>query len=268
MQVQSLGFRTELFFPQFDGHITDRGDYLVVLTPTNPTFFWGNFLLFAQAPRPGDFERWQTVFRREIGEQINAHHMAFAWDTITGDAGEIQPFLDNGFNFMESVVLTTRQVHPPPKLNHEVTVRPLGEDWEWAKALENQILCRDPDHSLEGYTLFKQQQMARYRAMARAGWGQWFGAFLDKQLVADLGLYCRDGIGRFQNVGTHPDFRRRGICGTLVYQAACYGFDTLKAQTLVMIADEHYHAAKIYESIGFSPTEHLVALDWWEKDTA
>jgi len=131
--------------------------------------------------------------------------------------------------------------------------------------LENQILCRESAFGLEGYTVFKRQQMARYRAMVRAGWGQWFGAFLDNRLVADLGLFCREGIGRFQTVGTHPDYRRRGICGTLVYQAACYGFEHLDAQTLVMIADEAYHAAKIYESVGFTPSEHLVALDWWDK---
>ena len=265
MNIQSLGYRTDLFFPQFDGHIIDQGDYLVVLTPSNPTYHWGNFLLFAQPPGKGDFDRWKSIFSREFRAQADTHHMAFGWDTINGEAGEIQPFVNDGFTIDESVVLSTQQVNSPPKFNQEIVVRPITEDWEWDQALENQILCRDTVYGLKGYTVFKQQQMARYREMVRAGWGQWFGAFLDNRLVADLGLYCREGIGRFQTVGTHPDFRRRGICGTLVYQAARYGFEKLGAQTLVMIADENYHAAKIYESVGFNPTEHQVALVWWDK---
>ena len=41
MEVKSLGCRTDLIFPKFDGIITDRGDYLVVRSPLNPTFYWG-----------------------------------------------------------------------------------------------------------------------------------------------------------------------------------------------------------------------------------
>jgi hypothetical protein len=34
-----------------------------------------------------------------------------------------------------------------------------------------------------------------------------------------------------------------------------------------MVADEDYHAAKIYETVGFRPTERQVSLDWWDKDS-
>jgi predicted GNAT family acetyltransferase len=81
--------------------------------------------------------------------------------------------------------------------------------------------------------------------------------------VADLGLFVIDGVGRFQSVETLPEFRRRGICGTMVYQVANYGFERLGAKRLVMIADEFYHAAKIYESVGFRPTERQVGLEKW-----
>lgn len=120
----------------------------------------------------------------------------------------------------------------------------------------------------EGYRAFKERQMARYRGMVRAGLGHWFGAFLEGRLVADLGVF-RDGeLGRFQSVGTHPNFRRRGICGTLVYRAASYAYEAMGIRTLVMVADEHYHAARIYESVGFRPTEKQRGLGWWNKEAA
>jgi hypothetical protein len=39
------------------------------------------------------------------------------------------------------------------------------------------------------------------------------------------------------------------------------------AKTLVMVADENYHAAKIYESVGFRSTERQIGIDLWKRDT-
>jgi ribosomal protein S18 acetylase RimI-like enzyme len=265
MQVHSLGYRTDLIFPAFDGQILDRGDYLVILTPTNPTFYWGNFLLFPNPPGEGDLERWKALFTREIGSQIRAEHFAFGWDTVSGEVGAAQPFLDEGFNLSQTVVLATQQVKIPPKYNREVEVRPLTSDEDWEQATQNQIACRQTGHTLEGYTRFKRDQMRRYHLMSRAGLGHWFGAFLGSRLVAELGVFTSGKLGRFQQVGTHPNYRRQGICGALVYQASRYAFEKMEVETLVMVADENYHAAKIYESLGFQPREHQVGIDWWPK---
>jgi len=265
MEVQSLGYRTDLIFPKFDGQILDRGDYLVILTPMNPTYYWGNFLLFPNPPKDGDLENWKAIFSKEIGAQIQAEHFTFGWDTVVGELGEHKPFLDEGFDLCQSIVLSTQQVTVPPKYNREVVIRPLADDWEWEQATQNQIACREPEYTLEGYQVFKRDQMKRYRQMVNTGLGWWFGAFLGKQLVADLGVFATEDIGRFQNVGTHPDYRRRGICGALVYQASRFAFEHKKIKTLVMVADENYHAAKIYESVGFQPKEHQAGLIWWKK---
>jgi ribosomal protein S18 acetylase RimI-like enzyme len=265
MQVHSLGYRTDLIFPAFDGQILDRGDYLVILTLTNPTFYWGNFLLFQNPPGEGDLEKWKTLFAREIGSKIRAGHFAFGWDTVDGETGAVQPFLEAGFNLSQNVVLAAQQVNIPPKYNREAEVRPLASDEDWEQATQNQIACRDPEHTLEGYRVFKTDQMRRYRQMSQAGLGHWFGAFLGSRLVAELGVFTSGKLGRFQQVGTHPDYRRQGICGALVYQASRYALEKMNAETLVMVADENYHAAKIYESIGFQPRERQVGLDWWPK---
>lgn len=263
MELRSLGYRTDLFFARFEGIIEDRGEYLVILTPSNPTFFWGNYLLFANPPRPGDLERWQALFRQEISARQTTHHMVFGWDSVDGDSGEVQPFLDDGFHLAENVVLAAQQVNLPPKYNHEVAMRPLMEDWEWDAALQLQVDCREPEHEFDSYMVYKKAKFQRYRDMQRAGLGHWFGAFVGDRLVADLGLFCMDGIGRFQSVETDPEFRRQGICGTLVHYAAQYGLEQMGARTLVMLADEHYHAARIYESVGFRPVERQRGLERW-----
>ncbi len=265
MEIRSLAYRTDLIFPKFDGIILDRESYLVILSPSNPTFYWGNFLLFQNPPGKDDLGNWKAIFAREIGSRINPEHFAFGWDSPEGYIGQVQPFLEDGFNLNRSVVLTTRQVVQPPNFNRDVIIRPITADWEWEQALQNQIECRPSGFSSQGYQVFKQNQMIRYRRMTGLGLGFWFGAFLHEHLVADLGLFVSGKIARFQQVETHPEFRRRGICGALVYQASCYAFDRMNVDTLVMVADEEYHAARIYESIGFIPGEHQVGLDWWGK---
>ena len=59
-------------------------------------------------------------------------------------------------------------------------------------------------------------------------------------------------LARFQLVETHPDVRGRGLAGTLVHHVSRYGFDTLGAETLVMVADPEYLAIRLYRSVGFS----------------
>ena len=67
-------------------------------------------------------------------------------------------------------------------------------------------------------------------------------------------------VARFQLVGTDPKHGRRGVCSTLVHDAAEHARTELDVATFVVAADATHHAARIYESIGFRPTEHLVAL--------
>ncbi len=265
MTVRSLGYRTDLLFLRFDGEVTDRGDHLAVRTPTNPTFHWGNFLLFDGPPGKDDFERWRGLFAEEIGKPPDVEHVAFGWDGVDGAVGEVGPFLDAGFRLDDAVVLAAASVRRPPKYCEEAEVRPLREAWEWEAVVEAQVAGRDPEYGEAGYRTFALRQMARRRAMVDAGLGLWFGAFLDGRLAGDLGVFAFEGLGRFQSVGTHPDFRRRGVCGALVHQAAAYAFERMGAKRLVMVADAHYHAARIYESVGFAPVERQMGLTWWRR---
>lgn len=47
MDVRSPGNRPGLIFQRFEGEPLDRGDYLVLLTLSNPAYCWGNMLVFA-----------------------------------------------------------------------------------------------------------------------------------------------------------------------------------------------------------------------------
>jgi len=270
MNLRSLACRTDLIFPRYDGEITDRGHYLVVKTPDNPGFYFGNFLLFAQAPAAGDFPRWCSLFEKEFGANPLIRHKTFLWDAIGDDPGELQPFVDHGYDLEKSSVLTASSVrrpdkHWPDSHGNELTVRPLQGDADWSAVIENQIQCRQEHFEIEAYRGFKTKQMNRYRRMSEAGLGYWFGAFYQGRIVADLGVYFDGTVARFQSVETHPEFRRKGACGTLVHQASLYVLEKHGIQHLVMVADAGSHPARIYESVGFLPTEKQYAAFWYDK---
>ena len=260
MTRPSLGNETDLFFPRFEGQVADRGPYLVVRTPDNPTYFWGNYLIFDAPPEEGDLPRWMDVYAEELGRPPQVEHVLLAWSGGAPSAAALAAFTGAGFELSDDVVLATSAVHAPPHPNTEATFRPLETDAEWAEALEHQVLMREPHFDEAPYRAFKSRQMARFRRMADAGRGAWFGAFLEGRLVADLGLVHEGPIARYQNVETHPGFRRRGICGTLVWRAAEHAREHWGVKQWVIVAVEDGPATSVYASVGFGFLERKLAL--------
>ncbi len=67
---------------------------------------------------------------------------------------------------------------------------------------------------------FLAARLAAEGALTEAGHGWWFGAFVDGQLAAQVGVVTDgSGLARYQNVETHPDARRQGLAGALVWHA-------------------------------------------------
>jgi ribosomal protein S18 acetylase RimI-like enzyme len=261
VEVKSLGYRTDLIFPAFDGEIVDRGSYLVVRTPLNPTFYWGNFLLFEKPPGRDDYQRWRELFTREIGVPPATQHVTFGWDSVGGEEGETAPFLAGGFHLVRLTVLAADRLRPPAHAAQGLAVRPLRSDDDWAQAVENQVITRDPEHAEREHRFFRERAMARYRKMAAQGLGEWFGGFLGSRLVTDLGIFRSGGLGRYQSVQTHPAFRRRGCAGALVYEASTYAVERFGLETLVIVAETDSAAGRLYRSLGFSAAEQQMGLE-------
>jgi len=255
----SLGWRTDLIFARFDGEVVEREGYRVVRTPTNPGFWWGNFLLFDAAPCAGDAAHWLECFDAEIARsQPASRHIAFGVNAA-------QPFelpadfVAAGLACYEATVLTmtAAQRRPPRSVldTARFDVGPLVLPAQAALAVELHVASDAGEHQpVADYRLFRERQMARYGAMERAGLGHWFGVFTSEgQIVADCGLFVDDTrtLGRFQHVSTHPAFRRRGLCTALIHAVCAHGFEAMGLQTLVIVADPGDVAIGLYESLGF-----------------
>jgi len=257
VEVVSLAFRTDLAVLALGGSEVEHGDrHVVVRTPANPTYFWGNFVLFADPVGPGEVPERLALF---AAAHPGATHVAWGIDTIDGTAGAEDELVEAGFHVGRDSVLTARALRRPTRpIGAEL--RPLAGDADWAQALELQTACVDPVEEEHVTAEFLAGRIGAARTLCERGRATWFGAFEDGVLLASLGI-VPDGAGlvRFQDVETHPDARRRGLATALVHGAGETALER-GATTLVIVADPDYHAIGLYRSLGFAETETQVQL--------
>jgi GNAT superfamily N-acetyltransferase len=254
VRITSLGFRTDVALRVLEGaEVTDRGDHLVIRTPANPEFWWGNFLLLAQVPRPGEAAAWLARFAAEFPA---ARHVALGVDTA-GDDPVPEDLATAGLAAEHAAVLTAARPNPPPHPNTDAEIRLLDSDADWRQSVELAIRCHDADEP----AFLERRTMAR-RLLTQTGAGAWFGAFAGGRLQAQLGLFdVGDGYARYQHVETDPQARRRGLAGTLLSTAGRYGREVLGTSTFVIVADPAGVAIRIYRAGGFTPREAQLSFE-------
>lgn len=260
MELTSLGYRTDLALLQLGGtQVEDRGDYLVVRSPHNPTHWWGNFLLLAQVPAHDASESWLDRFAVAFP---GAEHVALGFDGKDGTVADLGWFAGHGFNAEAQTVMAATTVHEPARPNRGAAYRPLQSDEDWAQSVELRMRCNERTLEPTAYRTYVTVKAQTNRGLVETGRGGWFGAFIDGRLVAQLGLVVAGpGLARFQAVETDPDHRRRGLAGSLVHHASRYGFGELGARTLVMVADPEYFAIDLYRAVGFAPTQTQLQIE-------
>jgi GNAT superfamily N-acetyltransferase len=257
VDIQSLGFRTDLTIRALEGSLVEaRGDHLVIRTPHNPTFWWGNFLLIPEL-KAGQAAGWLERFAVEFP---GAGHTAIGVDSTRSAAIDPAELIASGLEFSSNTVLTASELGPPARPNTEAVCRALDGDDDWRQSwrLREAVSEGMPGSEPE----FLRAKLNAERAMTDKGHGSWFGAFLDGELAAQLGVVPdpATGLARYQSVETHPDTRRRGLAGTLVWHAGRAALATGQVKTLVIVAEPTADAIRIYRSAGFAETQDQLSF--------
>lgn len=259
MDIRSLGFRTDLRLLELSGSlIEDRGTHLVIRTPDNPTYFWGNFLLLKQRPFPGGEREVIGAFHTEFPE---AEHVAIGVDGTEDQTAELQAFAEAGLAVDSGVVLTAGALVAPRPVADGVVIRALesDEDWEGRARLAHHLWAKTDE---ETFMAFARGKNAQERALVARGLGQRFGAFVEDTLVSTAAVFVTHaGLARYQTVETHPDHRRQGLAAAVVHAAGEHALSTYELEKLVIAADHDGDALRIYRSLGFVDAERHMTLE-------
>jgi ribosomal protein S18 acetylase RimI-like enzyme len=253
-----------------DDHVVERRNgYLVVRSPGNPAHWWGNLLLFDDAPKPDDGERWEQLFDHEFGGDPRVAHVTFAWDRVDGALGSArEEFVARGYELDEVIGLVAEPgaLRMHPRANREVVIRELdplaGGDRElWDQVIELQVASRDELLDAQVYREFIGHRLEDLRVRFRAGRGAWYVAMYpdDDEVVASCGIVVTAERGRFQSVDTAAAHRRRGISSRLVVEAA-HRAAARGVRHFVIAAEPDYHALGLYESLGFQRVERVAGV--------
>jgi len=237
--------------------VEDRGDHLVIRTPGNPAFHWGNYVLADVSWVDRPLADLVAIFR---AQHPLAGHLVLGIDGVDGRVWGDAELGECRLEAETSVVMTASQVRPPPRPNTEAVCRMLASDADWAAAVDHQ--CADHgDFDPAEHRHFVQRHMAARRQQQEAGLGGWFGAFVGGELLCDLGLLTDgSGLGRFQSVETVASARRLGLASTLVHHASMVGQREFAIRELVMVADPDYSAIRVYRALGFADSEIQIQL--------
>src|SRR4051794_22319169 len=106
MVPRSLVWATGIDVLPRDRVVERRREFLLVRSPSNPAHYWGNLLLFDQAPVAGDAPRWEAFFDEAFRDEPRVRHRTFAWDRTDATAGAAkEEFSSRGYRIDESVGL-------------------------------------------------------------------------------------------------------------------------------------------------------------------
>ena len=259
MHVSSLGFRTDLALLTSSGSVVeDRGTHLVVRTPDNPSYFWGNFILLAEPPVPGGEREVIGAFHTEFP---TADHVSIGVDGTKDLTEALQPFVAAGMELDCGTVLTTGALVAPRPVPEGVVVRPLtsDDDWEGRARLSHHLWAQTDEETFLGYARAKNVQE---RALLARGIGQRYGAFVDDLLVSTAGIFVTHrGIARYQSVETHPEHRRQGLAAAVVHAAGEHALTTYGTEVLVIAAETDGDAIGLYRRLGFTDAERHNTLE-------
>jgi ribosomal protein S18 acetylase RimI-like enzyme len=256
----SLFLRSEFIFWSEHSAIEDVGDAMVIVTPQNPYWRWGNLIVLKKPPRREDVDRWRELYEKKIApNQVNPNRIIM-WDETGADSAAIEEYKKDNLKFSPFDILTLKSLLQPKNLNDRIAIKEIGDrDEEWNEAIEANVESFGASDTPD-YRHYAERRMADHRSLIANGRGRWYAARADGEFAGSLGFFAGDDLCRFQEVAVRPKFQRQGIASALVYHAASVAREEYPNNPQVIVADPNGSAIGVYRRIGFEKHSETHAL--------
>jgi GNAT superfamily N-acetyltransferase len=247
--IRALGpvWETELAIHRASGAVvSERADHLVIRTPDNPRYHWGNFVLVSDAGLASDPDRCLALFADAVP--------GADWVAI----GLVDPPSDPRVWEQRGLEVDVLEalIGPPPVLQPV----PAGyqtrafSSADWAADLDRAIAAnrRSGEYDDAAHTAFIQAQSRQRQELVRTGHAAWFGAFFEGALVSDAGIVISGNRARYQDVETDADHRGKGLAARVISEAGAWAAER-GCQELVIVTEADNPAGRLYRRLGFQP---------------
>ena len=225
--------------------VTEGPGCLVVRTPGNPWFHWGNFIMVTGG-NVSDADQWLARFE---GEFPGAAYRAIGLPVAPDPA----PWVARGLvvEAEQSLAQRGRPSVPDPPPGYAVR-RIEGDDWP---AYLTHRLADDQPHPPAHHQEFLTARVRMYQRLSDHEQAGFFGAFGgDGTIAASLGIVLLGERARYQTVLTLPPYRHQGLATYLLALAGAWAYDR-GARTRIIVADADSPAQTLYERVGFTPLD-------------
>lgn len=229
----------------FGSTIEEQPDHLVVRTPTNPDFHWGNFILVTDAARTGQAEHWLQVFADA--------HPAADWAAIglISPPSDASAWTSQGLDVEVDEALSTDECPTGTPLAAGYQARRLADsDWERLVDVELRDNQVSGDYDPATHERFVRVHTRTLMEASQRDALAYFGVFQGEELVASLGIVVCGRQARYQSVATNAAHRRRGLAGHLLGVAAQWAA-AQGCDQWVIVTEATNPAGRLYRSVGF-----------------
>jgi ribosomal protein S18 acetylase RimI-like enzyme len=263
-ETARLGFQCERVINHLESEVIERPDYQILRTASSPDYYFGNLLALKVPLHSQSKAEWQACFAQAFAHEPLVQHQTYSGRRGPDeDTAAVEAFVDENFDYEEMYILAATRdgFVPPAGLNREVQLRELATTQDWQQWLDLARLDYQHNPNPESVERYLATRVSNYRQLNAGGFGRYLGAFIDARLIGYAGLYHHDRLARFQSVLVLPEFENRKIAKTLLSELVRQAPKDIKR--FVIVADEHYHATRLYQSLGFEIVERECSLCWW-----
>lgn len=254
--MNTLEFATDLMVQSGQCSVVNHPDRIVHTTPSEPNFWFGNRLIFANAP--DDADALIAQFHKDIPA---AEHICLCWDVPDLPLEQVADvFKGRALKVEQSDTLALEGALIRAKVPEGLMIRPFAhdDDWHQSEAIARSDLLNDgvPERGLDSYLSNKTKSR---KSQISKGLGQWFGAFDGDRLAGDMGIFHNSALIRYQSVQTHEDFRRRGVCSALLCTCLDWAKTRAPKALAVIVAHADSDAGRLYRRAGFELAQTTIS---------
>ena len=244
----SPGWKTDLAILALGGsEILRFDDHLVVKTPANPDYHWGNCLLVLDPNSIDMSEKWVERYRSVFPDK---NWIAIGLPQMPSSSTAWEEY---GITLEQLNVLSATSLPKSHPLPDGYTSRHFVErDWETLTRREIASLLVEGGYEPAAIEAFVIEANASRQRLCSTGDAAWFGAYLEEELVASLGIVKCGDTARYQSVETDEAHRRKGLASHLLGLAASWS-QNQGCQSWVIVTEATNAAGRIYRRAGFMP---------------